>query len=195
MAVIDCLTELAADVLKDCAEQPVKGLEKVAYVYNRKNVDVTYDVTDTKLITALVPKSGFQGYMIQGFNLDMNAGHSIVVSDNLPDKYLQTFNFAAWLLDSAQTQELDGLQDILVVVESKNKNVAGSGDGTFKAYGVETGLYKSADDHTANDNNGSRLVALTNRAEQESTVSSHVVLDTDYATTLTMLEASLVATP
>ena len=191
----DCLFDLAADVIKDCDNQPVKGLEKVAYVYNRTKVTITYDVTDTKKITAIVPTSGNQGYKIEGFNLDMNAGHSIVVSDNLPDKYLQTFNFAAWLLDYAQTQNLDNLQDLLVVVESKNKNVDGSGDGTFKAYGVQTGLYKSADDHTANDNSGARLITVTNRAEQESTVSSHIVLDTDYATTETMLIASLTPTP
>jgi hypothetical protein len=192
---MSCIQKLAAEILKSCDEQPVKGLEITAWAYNRTEIAITYDITDTKMITLIAPESGAQGYKIEGMDLDMNAGHSIVPSDTLPDKYLQTFNFAAWLLDYAQTINIDDMRDIVVVVESKNKNIGGSGDGTFKAYGVETGLYKSADDHTANDNSGSRLVTLTNKAEQESTVSAHVVFDTDYATTKAMLVATETPTP
>lgn len=191
----DCLAGISGDILKDCSKPPKRGIEKVAYVYNRSEVDITYDGTNKNLITNIVPKSGAQGYKIEGKDLDMNAGHSLVVSDTLPDKYLQTFNFAAWLLDSDATNNLDNFEDLVVVVESKNKYTDTSGNGTFKCYGAETGLYKSADDHTANDNSGSRLMTVSNRAEEESSVSSHIVFDTDYATTKALLDASLTPTP
>lgn len=191
----DCLLGISSDVLKDCTAPPVRGVEKIAYIYNRDDVTITIDPANRNLVTNIIPTSGNQGYKIEGKDLDMNAGHSIVTSETLPDKYLQTFNFAAWLLDSAATKNLDNLEDLVVVVESKNKNTGTSGDGTFKAYGVETGLYKNADDHTANDNSGSRLITLANKSEEESNVSSHVVFDTDYATTKQILTASLTPTP
>ena len=51
--------------------------------------------------------------------------------------------------------------------------------------GLESGLWVSSDTKRTNDNDGTRLVELTG----ESNVSEHIVLSTDYATTLAMLEA------
>lgn len=186
----DCLAGVAADVLKDCTSLPVRGLEKVAYLFNRDELTPTYDATNKRLVTALAVSTGNQGYKIEGFNLDMNAGHSLVTSETMPDKYAQTFNFAAWLLDAEAVNNLDQLEDVVVVVESKNQH--NDGDGAFKIYGLETGLYKSADDHLANDNDGTRLVTLANRDGEASSASAHVFFDTDYATTKAALEALLV---
>lgn len=190
----DCIGLLAANIVKNCDLPPKKGIEAKGYAYNRNEVDITYDVTDTKLITAITPKSTFKGFAVYSFDNDSDAGHSYVEKEGLPNVYLQSWNSAAWFLDSAGTQNIDNMDDLIVVIEGIDKNVSGSGDGTFKAYGVETGLWKNADDHKHQENSGARLFVMQNKADQESTVSAHVVLITDLATTRIMLEASLSVT-
>lgn len=187
---MDCLLGIASAVIKDCTDAPIRGVEKVAYAFNRSEATITYSGTNRNEITDIAILATKKGYKIEGKNLDMNAGHSLVASDTNVDKYAQTFNFAAWLLDAAETKNLDNLEDLIIVVESKKKFE--DGDGTFKAYGVETGLYKTADAHMANDSDGTRLITLANRGGEESTVSSHVVYLTSYALTKAMLEALLV---
>ncbi len=185
----NCLIGIAADIINDCDAAPVAGLEAVAYVMNRADVTYTLDATNRNLLTALGTEVGKNAYKLQGFKKNMNAGHDIVVSETTIDKYTQYFKFESWLIDAATTLALDGLSDLVVVVETKNKGVAG--DGTFQVYGLETGLYKSSDTRRANDIDGNRVVELTNQAGEESSVSYHVFYDTDYATTQGALEALL----
>lgn len=185
----NCLDGIKANILNQCDDAPVGGLEINAWVFNRADLTATVDGTNKNLVTSLAVASGKQGYKIQGFKRNLNAGHDIVVSETNVDKYTHYFNFQAWMLDSDAVNNLDGLSDLVVVVERLNK--MNSGDGAFKVYGLDTGLYKSTDTERANDLDGNRNIEMTSQAGEEPTVSSHIYFDTDYATSLAALDALL----
>jgi hypothetical protein len=186
----NCLAGITADVLNTCSEAPIGGLELNAWVFNRADVTATISATNKNLVTDIAVASGKKGYKIQGFKKNVNAGHDIVVSETNIDKYNHYFNFQAWMLDSVAVNNLDGLSDLVVVVERLNKMKAG--DGAFKVYGLETGLYKSADTERSNDIDGNRNIEMTNQAGEESTVSAHIYFETSYAVTKAALDALLV---
>jgi hypothetical protein len=189
----DCFNGIVANVLNECTNAPIGGLEITAYVFNRADLTATIDGTNKNLVTDLSVASTKQGYKIEGFKKNLNAGHDIVVSETNIDKYNHYFNFQAWLLDSDAVNNLDGLADLVVVVEGLNKMTAG--DGAFQMYGYETGLYKSTDTRRANDIDGNRNIEMTNQAGEEATVSNHVVFKTDYATTKALLDGLLSVQP
>jgi len=92
-------------------------------------------------------------------------------------------------VDADTIEALDNLSDLVIVVERKNKGLAG--DGAFMILGLETGLYKSADASRLNADSGKRIIEMTNQAEEESTVSNHVFYDTSYSASKAALEALL----
>lgn len=189
----NCLDGIAANIINDCENAPIGGLEVKAWVFNRADLSGTLDPTNKNLITALSVASTKQGYYIQGFKKTLNAGHDIVVSETNVDKYTHYFNFQAWLLDATAINNLDGLADLVVVVEGLNKMT--DGDGAFQVYGFDTGLYKSTDTRRANDIDGNRNIEMTSQAGEEPLVSNHVFFDTDYATTKAALDALLSVQP
>ena len=94
-----------------------------------------------------------------------------------------------WGLTGAEVEALDNLGDVVVIVENKQKGVAG--DGAFEIYGLETGLHKSADTRRTNDNLGVQSIELTTRDGEDAAVSRHVFFKTDYAATKALVEALL----
>lgn len=185
----NCLTGIAQNIINDCDSAPIGGLEIKAWVFNRADLSGTQDPTNKNLLTALSVATGKQGYYIQGFKKTLNAGHDLVSSETNVDKYTHYFNFQAWLLDAAAINNLDGLSDLVVVVERLNKMT--DGDGAFKVYGYDTGLYKTTDSERANDIDGNRNIEMASQAGEEPLVSNHVFFDTDYATTKAALDALL----
>lgn len=185
----NCLDGIKAAVLNECGSAPIGGLEINAWVFNRSDLTATVDGTNKNLVTDLSVAVTKQGYKIQGFKKNLNAGHDIVVSETNIDKYTHYFNFQAWMLDAEAVNNLDGLSDLVVVVERLNK--MNSGDGAFKIYGLDTGLYKSSDTERANDIDGNRNIEMTSQAGEEPTVSSHILFKTDYATTKSLLDGLL----
>lgn len=171
----NCLDGIANNIINDCSTAPTGGLEVKAWVFNRADLSGTEDLANKNLITDLTVEVGKQGYYIQGFKKNLNAGHDLVVSETNVDKYTHYFNFQAWLLDAAAVLNLDGLSDLVVVVEGLNKMT--DGDGALQVYGYENGLYKSTDTRRANDGDGSRNIEMTSQAGDEATVSEHIFYD------------------
>lgn len=189
---VNCNFGITADILKDCAAPPTAGVEEVMYVMNRRDLNlgsVTYDSTNKHLVTAMALGAGTKAYKVEGFKKEIDAGFDLVTSDTNIDKFTQYVKFESWQLDAAATKALDGLSDLVVIVERKNKGDAG--DGAFQVYGLQTGLYKSSDTMRANSESGKRIIELTNQAEEESTVSYHVFFAATYAATKAAAEALL----
>jgi len=185
-----CTPLISADILNDCANKPQAGAEQVAYVFNRADITATLDVANTNLATDLVVAVTKQGYKLTGFRKNLNAGSDVVVSETSPKKWNQFFSFFGWNVEADEVNNLDNIDDLVIVYESKAKGA--SSEGAFHMLGYNTGLYVSADTKRVNDNDGARSLELTNLAGEESPVSEHIVLDTDYATTLALLEALMV---
>ena len=182
-----CGGVLGADILNDCAAKPTGGMEQVVYMFNRSELTATVDGSNANLVTALAVASTKKGYKLTGFRKNMNAGADIIVSDTSPKKWNQFFSFYNWNVEAAAVKNIDDLDDVVVVYESKSKGA--NTNGAFHMLGYPGGLFVSADTKRVNDNDGNRSIELTSLAGSENLVSEHIVLSTNYATTLAMLEA------
>lgn len=188
-----CLDGITANVVNDCTKQPTAGLEQVAYAINRGDISAyTQDVSNPNLITDITLEAGKVAHKITSFRNDIDSGYDLVASETLPDKYAHYFKMMPWDENSAQVNNLDNLEDLVIVVERKGRKTHDGGDGAFKILGLDNGLYKSSASKRANDNNGIPTYEFTSRAGEEENQSERVFYVTDYVTTKAALEALLV---
>ena len=188
----DCFDGISKAIISNCTTQGSGGLEVVAWVFNRKELTITYDTTTKNLITSLANVSLKQGYKLTGIKKMLNAGSDLVVADDKADSWTHYFNFKQFEFSAADIVNVDNINDVIVFVENKDKST--TGDGVFMGFGCKFGLYKSTDTHRTNDDKGARNIELTSLADQEEPFSRYVFLKTDYATSKALLE-TLVTTP
>lgn len=182
---MSCVDGIVAAITSNCTTQPNGGLEVVAWAFNRANLTVTYDGSNGLKITDLANVSTNIGYKITGVKKLLNAGHDVVIADDRANKYKHYFEFQQFEKAAASILNVDNLNDIVIFVEEKDK--ASGGDGTFKGYGVKHGLFVATDTARANDANGARKITLESLAGQEEPFSHYVLIKTNYATTLALL--------
>jgi len=188
----NCLFGITGNILYDCDQRPTAGAEAVAYAMNRTDIEsITYDAANKHRVTGITMVPTTMAYKISGFKKEIDAGSDLVSSDTNPDKYNHYFKFEPWQIDSETTKALDNLSDLVVIVERKNKGLAG--DGAFMILGLETGLYKTADASRLNSDSGKRIIEMTNQGDEESTVSYHIFYDTSYSASKIAIEALLTA--
>jgi hypothetical protein len=180
-----CVTGIAKDIISTCDTSGIGGNEVKAWIGNRLEMTPTYDGTNPSLITDLAVASTKQLYVLTGVKKLLNSGFDRVVADDRPDKFGHYFNFQGFEFDAPSVENIDNLEDIVVIVESKDKPT--DGNGTFRVFGMRNGLYPSTDTMRANDINGARNVEVTSLEGQEEPQSNYTLLDTDYATTLALL--------
>lgn len=178
----NCTGELAADIILDCDKKPIGGLEAEITLINRADIlSVTYSQTNPALVTAIALKPTKKAWKYEGFKKTANAGSDLVVSDNMPDAFGQYLSLIIWGSDATTVNQLRSLNDMVAIVENKNKGL--SGDGAFEIYGLETGLYKTTLTKRSNDNGGTYNMELGSQAGEESSVPTHIFFDTSYAAT------------
>lgn len=183
-----CIDGISKIITSTCGTSGSGGLEVKAWIFNRADVSFTYDVSIPLKITGITMAATKISYPITGVKKLLNSGSDVVVADDRPDKYTHYFNFQQFEFACEDIENIDNINDVVIIVESKDKS--DDGDGVFRALGVKKGLWKSTDTYRDNDINGARNIELTSLAGQEEAYSRFVYLDTDYATSL----AALVAT-
>jgi len=181
-----CESGISKNIISSCITSDAGGLEITAWVFNRADITPTYDATLKNKITSMALVATKQGYKITGVKKLFNAGHDIVVADDRPDKFTHYFNFQQFEFAAEDILNVDAINDVMIFVESKNESV--DGDGVFIGLGVKKGLWKSTDTQRANDLLGARNLELVSMAGHEEPYSRYILLDTDYATTLALLE-------
>lgn len=184
---MSCITGIASDIINDCTLAPVAGVEETMYVFNKEELTAVKSLTNDNLVTDLTVIIGKKGFKVKGFKKSSNAKSTLVVTDTLPDMYTQTMEFTVWGKDAETVKELKQLNNVVFVVEKKDKGA--SGDSAFAMYGYETGLFKATLEQDSNADGGVFKVSMV--AEGQSTPYFNVY-DTSYATTKAMLEALLV---
>jgi hypothetical protein len=184
-----CVPGIVKSIISDCSTSGIGGNEVTAWIGNRTQLDFTYDVTNPSKITTIALNgeiaSGERLWNITGVKKLLNSGYDRVQADDRPDKFTHYFNFQGFEFKAADVENMDNLDDVVVIVESKDKT--DDGDGVFRAFGVKYGLYPSSDTMRANDINGARNIELTSLSGQEEGQSNYTVLATDYATTKALL--------
>lgn len=184
-----CTTGIAKAITANCTNQPVGGLEVTAYLFNRGDMALTYDGSLPNKVTGIAAVGAALAYKLTGVKKNLNAGHDRVVSDDMADRFKHYFSFKGFSFLSDDVSNLDGLNDVCVIVEYKQKST--TGDGVFVGYGFKGGLYPTTDTRRANDLNGVRSLELASRDQEDEPSSQYNVLVTDYATTKSTLEALL----
>ena len=100
--------------------------------------------------------------------------------------YKHNFSLQAFPLTSAEKENLDVADNIIVIVEANGEK----GEGLFLAYGVTNGLWKTTQTKSSADNNALTTYEFASRDQMEERYSEYVVLMTDYDGTKTALIAT-----
>lgn len=180
-----CLDGIAKDIASTCENQPVAGVEIKAWVGNRLEGGFTYDVTNLSKITAVQMIPTTKLWVATGVKKLFNPGTSLIVAEDRADRYQHKFNFQGFEFTAPDVENIDALSDLFVIVEMIDK-ISG-GEGTFRAFGVKNGMYKTSLEWTANDIDGAIAVELASQDGAAEEYPWFTVLNTDYATTLAML--------
>lgn len=188
---MSCLNGITKGITSNCSTAISGGLEVTAYMANRTELlTITKDVTNLSKITALAMNTGFQFFEVKGVKKLFNAGSEIVVADNRPNYYQHLFHLEAFELDAASQENLSAMDDVVVIVELKDKGTGG--DGEFVILGLEKGLFRSADSWSANENQGARMLDLQSMGDSPE-VEERWILDAgDRATTLALIQTLLI---
>lgn len=182
-----CETGILKNITSDCTTQPVGGMEVTVYAINRSDIAST-DVNTLKanLIEGIDLVEGKIAYKIKGVRKNLNCGFDRVVADDMADTFKHFFSFYGFEFDSSSVLNMDGLNDLVIIAEMKDKS---STDGTFVGLGFKSGLYPTSDTKRANDSQGIRKIEMTSRDQENEPFSQYNVFKTDYATTKALLES------
>jgi hypothetical protein len=187
---MDCLENISKGIVSKCTTQPVAGLESVAYIINRKDIAVaTPDNTVASKITDLSLKPTKKAYKLEGVKKNINGGFDSVIAIDRATRYIHKCNFPIFEGDAASAANADALDDLVIIVETKEKY--DGGDGTFNILGLKNGLYKSAYSRVYNDADGVRTIELSSMEGEGEEHSQWTLLDTDYLTTKALVEGLL----
>lgn len=189
---------LTKSITDDCDNPIVSGVDAKMWVFPLsvwKAAAFTYDATDSNLITDIVPASGETGAYITGAFQSIEASVSEAVSPYATNFVHQII--ARILANSVEVkQELEKLAKgkFVIVVQNNHKGV--DDKVAFEVYGHVSGLRSSEGGREVNntDTLGGYTFTL---ATEEGTVEPRLpmsVLNTDYATTLALLDSIVTAT-
>jgi len=187
---MSCLQTITANITNNCDLPPIAGIEQVVYVIERKKLIASTSVSSNLIDELTKSAPATIGYKIQGYNKSSNAGFDLVVSDTEPDRYTQFFSMVAWGIDADTVEALNDIDDIVVIVENKNKG--DDGNGAFEVYGLDTGLWKTSFTKRSNDNGGTFVLEFASKEGQAPTRSHYVYYDTSYTVSKAALDLLLV---
>ena len=189
----ECTKGIVKTIISDCTTQPVAGTQPKAWLCNRDELSYTPDVTNPSKLTAVAPVSGAQFYPMLSVGNGNNPGYDGVFAPNRASRYAHKWSFEGFEFDCDSVENIDALEDLVLIVEMRDNPA--DADGTFRAFGVEFGLWKTSDAWTANDIDGARAIEMTSQEGAGEKYSNYTVLSTDYAATLAMLVAGETPTP
>lgn len=186
-----CLTDrLSADIVNDCDNLSVSGIEADILVIPHSDVDktaTTFDATNKKLITDLVLKAGKTGFLIEGVKQTNGYNWEFVPGDATTRDMFRHVAGGRILTPTVENREqadkLGAGESYMIVVNKKYKG-AESADA-FLVLGWDSGLYLSSMTENSRENNAAILFELSSNDEMLENKSPKVLLDTDYDTTLT----------
>lgn len=188
----DCTGNITADILLDCDNLPIGGLEVNAVLINRNDIDLTsttFDVTNRLLCTNLQLKPGTTGYKIEGIKQSNSKNYALVLKENLPDKWLHTFNgtvFNPSVENKLQVANLALGAKYVVVVEQLWKGE--NSKDAFEILGFKAGLKLTEATNNSSENDNTITLVLANEDNFEEPNPPYNLLDTDYATTKTVFD-------
>ena len=180
---------LTNDILFDCDNSMVGGIEVDVLIFNHKDINksaVTFSPTNKTVMTNFQLKATKTGYLFQGVKQVNALKFELVKKELGPDKFKHTFagtvlNFSAE--NKERLMELSEGGKVAVMVELKWKGA--SSVDAFQLGGYDSGLELQVATWATNENDGTISIELSSSDGYEETKPVISVLETDYATTAT----------
>jgi len=162
---MSCNTQITADIINDCTKRPVKGIYPTAWIMAFEGRQYAQEIDGngnaTNNLTQLTaPALNF--YKIGADKFALNAGSSAVISEVKRNGFVHKFTA---VLSQAGNAMLDKADGAIVIVKKGTQYIA---------YGVQNGLWKSAQSRMANDNSGMVTVEFSSRADMEEDFSEYL---------------------
>ena len=164
--IMSCNTELIADVINDCTKRPTKGIYPTAWImpfagraYSLKTVIGENPAVYNEIEQLTAPALNF--YKIEAEKFALNVGSELVTSEVKKNGFIHKFT---GILSQVGNKMLDTMDGIIVIVKK--------GDA-YMCYGLQNGLWKSAQSRMANDNSGLVTVEFASRPDMEDDYSEY----------------------
>lgn len=186
---VDCTGNLTADILFDCANAPIGGIEQNVVLINKDDIDVATTITDASnriLLTNLQLKAGKTGHLLTGVKQSNGKAWELVKKENAPDKFKHTFSGVIFNPGALNKQQADGLSKgakYVAVVEQVWKG-AGNEDA-FEVLGLTSGLELMTMTNSSKENDNMIMFEFSSADGFEETTMPKTLLDVDYAATKT----------
>ena len=191
----NCEELLAADILKNCDEAPVAGLEVNILLFNKLQIDyssITYSGTNDLLVTNFQLLSGNTGYLLEGVKQSNSVSSELVIKD-FGNAYKHLVAGAILEPSVENMKSLENIMsggDFVAIVERKWKGVDDA--DAFIILGLDSGLTASSSTWNSKENDGVELFEIASADGYEEPKKPRVLLETDYATTLVAFAAKFV---
>ena len=163
---MSCNTELIADVINDCTKRPTRGIYPTAWVmpfegreYLLKTVIGENPAVYNEIEQLTAPALNF--YKIGAEKFALNVGSELVTSEVKKNGFIHKFT---GILSQVGNKMLDTMDGIIVIVKK--------GDA-YMCYGLQNGLWKSAQSRMANENSGLVTVEFASRPDMEEDYSEY----------------------
>lgn len=185
---------ISADILIDCDNPPIAGTKDTLYLFNLDGVDFTYNttgITPQKIVDGITLPSGQTLFKIEGRNNSITASAELVKGTYF-DSYQHNVGFAAFDITpetKAQIEKMVQSGNLCAIVENANRSA--TGNTAFEIYGITNGLEVLTGVRNVLENDGIYVLQLGSSELVKEPHLPFSVFDTDYATTLAMIEALL----
>ena len=190
-----CEKLINACIAADCDNPVFEGAEPKAWIFNKSDIaSLTYDATDTNIITAITMKEVSQGVDAVGYTISQlgktpfSGSSSEMAEGNYGNTFTETVQFVVPDNSPVANALLDQMSGGKFLVVMENQYDGSDHKGKFQVYGSKKALSATAMTRELynDDTNGGWLVTLT--AEKQPT-SGVFVYTTDVATTRTYLDS------
>lgn len=180
---------LTSDILFDCDNAMVGGIEVDVLLFNHKDLDKstsTFDAVNKAKLTNLTLKTGKSGFLLEGVKIVNSIKFELVKKEMGPDKYKHTFAGMILNLSSENKQrliEMSSGNTYAVMVELKWKG-ANSAEA-FQLAGWDSGLELNVVSWSSAENDGIVSIELSSKEGYEESKPALTVYETSYALTST----------
>lgn len=186
---IDCTGSLTADILFDCANAPVGGIEQNVVLINKDDIDMTattVDATNRILVTNLQLKAGKTGYMLSGVKQSNGKAWELVKKENAPDKFKHTFSGVIFNPSADNKLQADSLSKGAKYVAVIEQVWKGTGNKeAFEVLGFSSGLELTTMTNSSKENDNMIMFELASADGFEEVTMPKTLLDGTYAATKT----------
>lgn len=183
------LDSLSDDILNDCDNLSIGGIESDLLIIPHSGVDKTASTINTEnriLLDELVLKAGAAAYKLEGVKQLNGYNYEFVPGDeNTLDKWRHTITGVILTPSAAnrlQASKLGKGESYMVVVNKKYKG-ADSKDA-FLVLGWDAGLYLTAMTENSNENDAAINFTLASKDQFLEKDMPRLLLESDYDTTL-----------